>query len=1040
MKSIYSSMLTLLSVAIGITCGAAESRQPGKVAAKPLFRDPVFDGAADPVLCWNRAEKKWFMFYTNRRANVTNAPGVSWVHGTPIGIAESSDSGASWKYRGTADITYGGKGYTYWAPEVIDDGGSYHMFLSVVPGIFTNWNTPRDIVHLTSRDLLKWTYESTLKLSSDRVIDACVMPLPDKTWRLWYNNERDRKSIYYADSRDLFTWADRGKAVGDQPGEGPDVFRWKNRYWMIVDVWDGLGVYSSDDCLKWVRQAKNLLQEPGHGPDDQAKGGHPDAVVSGDRAFLFYFTHPGRYQGAPRGDGYEQRRSSIQVVELELKDGEIICDRDRPTPILLQPMDDRHSQAAETAERPPFLDPAQPVEKRVQDLISRLTLEEKAMLLNHKGTTVERFKIRADQWNQCLNGVKWDRPTTFFPTCIGLAATWNTGLVHEVATVLSDEARAIYNGWKRDPAFPGEHKGLIYRAPVINIGRNPYWGRNHEAWGEDPYLTGRMAVTYVRGLQGDDPRYLKLASTLKHYAVNNVETDRQKLNAVVSERMLREYWLPHFREAVVEGKAQSLMASYNAINGTPNNINHWLLTDVLKNEWGHEGFVVSDLGGVRTMVQGHAAGKMTYVDAVAQSLMAGCDFSDKEFEANIPAAVREGKLTETRLNDALFRVLRTRMRLGEFDPPDLVPYSKISPDIIGCPAHRAISLKAARQSIVLLQNRHSFLPLDKTTLKRIAVLGPLADAIIMNNYSGKAGQTISPLQGIKDRLAPGTEIQCARGCDVAKGGNEGASIDEAAAMARDADVALVFVGTTGAVEHEGRDRKSLGLSGNQEALVKAVFAANPRTVVVQMSAGPLTVPWLKQNLPAMLQAWWPGEEGGHAIADVLLGDVNPAGRLPHTVYASADQVPPLDEYDISKGFTYLYLNGRPLFPFGHGLSYTEFKYANLKVTPKTIPATGTVTVSVEVKNIGKRAGDEVVQLYVHDVASSVKRPVKELRGFDRISLKPGEKQTVTFKLPGEKLAFWDEKTHGFVVEPGAFDVLVGSSSEAIRLQSRMNVN
>ena len=292
--------------------------------------------------------------------------------------------------------------------------------------------------------------------------------------------------------------------------------------------------------------------------------------------------------------------------------------------------------AADAPATDPWRDPKLPVDARVADLISRLTLEEKATLLDHVGPTLERFNLRSDQWNQCLNGVQWDRPTTLFPSCLAMSATWDTNLVYNIATVLSDEARAIYNGWHLNPNAPGQHKGLIYRDPVINIERNPYWGRNHEAWGEDPWLTGRMAVTYVRGLQGDDPHYLKIAATLKHYAVNNVETDRQKLNAVVSERMLREYFLPHFHDAVVEGGAASLMASYNAINGTPNNINHWLLTDVLKGEWRHDGFVVSDLGGVRTMVEGHEQKQMTYEDAVAQSLMAGCDFSDKEFMDNIP--------------------------------------------------------------------------------------------------------------------------------------------------------------------------------------------------------------------------------------------------------------------------------------------------------------------------------------------------------------------------------------------------------------------
>ncbi len=307
-----------------------------KIAPKPLFRDPVYDGAADPVVCRNRQEKKWFMFYTNRRANVPNLPGVSWAHGTPIGIAESSDGGATWSYRGTADIQYGQGEYSYWAPEIVWHNGLYHMFLSYVPGMHTDWSGTRDILHLISKDLLKWKYESTLKLSSDRVIDACVLQMPDGTWRMWYNNETDHKSIYYADSPDLFTWKDGGKVVGDQPGEGPNVFRWENKYWMIVDVWDGQGVYRSDDAVTWTRQKENLLQKGGQGQDDQTRGHHADVVISGDRAYLFYFTHPGRTGEGAEKDGAEQRRSSIQVVELEYKDGCLTCDRNKPTHILLQ--------------------------------------------------------------------------------------------------------------------------------------------------------------------------------------------------------------------------------------------------------------------------------------------------------------------------------------------------------------------------------------------------------------------------------------------------------------------------------------------------------------------------------------------------------------------------------------------------------------------------------------------------------------------------------------------------------------------------------
>ena len=631
--------------------------------------------------------------------------------------------------------------------------------------------------------------------------------------------------------------------------------------------------------------------------------------------------------------------------------------------------------AANTNQPALYLDTNQPVNVRVADLVSRLTLEEKATLLNHIGPTVQRFNIRADQWNQCLNGVQWDRPTTLFPICLAMSATWDTNLVYQTASTLSDEARAIYNIWHLDPNAPGQHKGLIYRDPVINIERNPYWGRNLESWGEDPFLTGRMAVNYVRGLQGDDPHYLKIAATLKHFAVNNVETDRQKLSATVPERILHEYWFPHWRDAVVEGQAQSVMASYNAINGTPNNINHWLLTDVLKNDWGFQGFVVSDLGGVHTMVQGHEKNKMNYEDAVAQSLMAGCDFSDKEFQDNIPAAVRDGKLSEARLDDAVTRLLRTRFRLGEFDPSDSVPYSKISPDVINCDEHRALALKVAQESIVLLKNENNFLPLDKNKIKTIAVLGPLADRLLLNNYNGKPPECVTALQGIKDYVGPDTKVLYGVGGVVSNEPlDKSEELQKAVELARQANVAIVCVGTTSAIEQEGRDRKTLGLTGNQEELVEAVRAANPRTIVVEMSAGPLTVPWIAKNIPAILQAWWPGEEGGHAIADVLFGDVNPAGRLPHTVYASEAQVPPVSDYDVTHGFTYMYLNGAPLFPFGHGLSYTTFEYSDLKSSAKKIPADGVVKIQFDVKNTGSRAGDEVSQLYIHQEKSNVKVP------------------------------------------------------------------
>lgn len=326
-------------VAGAVSSSAKSSNQenrPGKLAPKPLYRDPVYDAPTDPVLCFNITENKWFMFYTARRATEPNTPGVTWVHGSRIGIAESSDDGATWTYRGNAEIDYshGLSEYTYWAPEVIHYDGTYHMYLSFVPGIFTNWNHPREIIHFTSKDMIKWKYESTLDLKSDRVIDACVIQLPNGTWRMWYKDERAKMAISYADSPDLYKWQTQGNAINDRNGEGPKVFHWKGRYWMVADFWRGLGVYTSDDCLNWKPQKNNLLAEPGQHPSEGQRGSHGDIVVGGDRAYLFYFTGYSKESMAP-DDPYAQRRAVIQVVELECKDGELFCDRNKPTYIRL---------------------------------------------------------------------------------------------------------------------------------------------------------------------------------------------------------------------------------------------------------------------------------------------------------------------------------------------------------------------------------------------------------------------------------------------------------------------------------------------------------------------------------------------------------------------------------------------------------------------------------------------------------------------------------------------------------------------------------
>ena len=699
-----------------------------------------------------------------------------------------------------------------------------------------------------------------------------------------------------------------------------------------------------------------------------------------------------------------------------------------------------------------YLDPQQTIENRVKDLMSRLTVVEKATLLD-RTLALPRLNIEANLgWTQGLHGVQWDRPTTMFPQAIALGATWDPALINEVATVVSDEARAIWNEWHTNPDFKGNKLGLCYRSPVVNISRNPYWGRIHEVYSEDPFLMGRIGVAFVKGLQGNDPKYLKVVSTVKHFAVNNIENipeDRHLHDAKVGERWLFEYWLPHFRDCFVEGKAQSVMASYNAINGVDNVRNKYLLTDILKKQWGFEGFVVNDASGVSDMHNKYK-GEMSWEQTVAQSLTGGTDVADAPYGQYIPVAFGMGLIPIERLDDAVSRVMRARFRLGEFDPPAQVPYSKIPFSVVCSPEHRALSLKVSQKSIVLLKNKNNFLPLDKNSIKTIAVIGPHANISFAGGYSGIASNPVTPLAGIFNRANYGTEILYAEGAQIpgrqrpgqvapVSSFNSDEELKKAVEIAKKADVVILYVGSNSSTESEGNDRTKLGLVGNQEELVEAVMKVNPKTIVVEMNAGPLTVPWIKDNVPAIIEAWWAGEEGGNAIADVIFGNVNPGGKMPLTVYASEAQVPPLDEYDISKGFTYMYLKGDPLFAFGHGLSYTTFAYSGLKINSTATTKAGQVNVSLIVKNTGSREGDEVVQLYLHDVACSVVRPIKELRGFQRITLKPGESKTVSITVPADKLAFYDEKTHQFVVEPGAFDVLIGSSSADIRLKGSFNV-
>lgn len=693
---------------------------------------------------------------------------------------------------------------------------------------------------------------------------------------------------------------------------------------------------------------------------------------------------------------------------------------------------------AQNAAVPGFRDSKRPIEDRITDLIGRLTLEEKAQQLNHTNKGLPRLGLPAwGGWNQTLHGVWSKEPTTLFPIPTAMGATWDPELIHSVAVAMSDEGRALYNAKAEGPRTT---HGLVFRSPVINISRDPRWGRIQEVFSEDPYLTGRMAVAYVRGLQGDDINHLKLAATVKHFAVNNVETGRQHLSASVDERNLFEYWLPHWRDAIMEAHAQSVMSSYNAINGTPDAVNHYLLTDILRGKWGFDGFVTDDLGAValltgyrRNETGQHFSEDPVY--AAAMAIKAGNDSDDPEFETNLPLAVKRGLLTEKELDTALRHVLRVGFRLGAFDPPEDSPYSKLEMSVVRSREHLKLSDQLANESMTLLVNRQNFLPLKKGSIHSVAVIGPGGGSDYeTGNYYGTPFRKTSVTQGLQTLLGSEVKVTYEKGAGYVDA-FDAKAVESAVETARRSDVVVLCLGTNLRVEAEGRDRRDLNLPGAQEQLLEAVYAANPKTVLVLMNAGPLAVTWANDHLPAILSAWYPGEGGGDSIARTLFGENNPGGHLPYTVYASLDGVPPQNEYDVSKGYTYMYFKGVPLYPFGHGLSYTTFGYSNLKVTqsgPK-------LTVSFDLKNSGDRAGSEVAQVYTHQRASSTYQPIKSLRAFQRVSLNPGESKTITFEIPVKQLAFYDMKIHDFRVEAGIYDLLVGASSEDIRLRGQTDI-
>ena len=709
------------------------------------------------------------------------------------------------------------------------------------------------------------------------------------------------------------------------------------------------------------------------------------------------------------------------------------------------------------AQTPDYLNQDLPFERRVNDLVGRMTLEEKVSQMKDVAPAIERLGIpEYNWWNEALHGVARSGLATSFPQAIGLAATWDDSLIFQMATVISDEARAKHHEYVRAGSRQ-RYQGLTFWSPNINLFRDPRWGRGQETYGEDPFLTGRLAVQFIRGMQGDDPKYLKTVATVKHFAVHSgPEPERHSFDAVVSERDLRESYLPHFAAGIREGGAYSLMCAYNRVEGKAACGSDMLLEVILRGEWGFSGYVVSDCGAIDDIYLRHKV-VATGAEAAALAVKTGTDLECGRVYTNLVDAVKQGLITEQEIDTAVKRLFLARFKLGMFDSPDRVRWAQIPYGVLDRPAHRELARRVARESIVLLKNAGGVLPLRKD-LATLAVLGPNADQwrMLLGNYNGMPADPVSPLRGIREAVGRGTRVLYARGADLADGfpGTDGPSVPaetlavEAVKAARQADAVVLFLGLTARLEGEemrvelegfrGGDRTRIDLPAAQERLLERIVAVGKPTVLVLLNGSALAVSWAQQHVPAIVEAWYPGQAGGTAIADVLFGDYNPGGRLPVTFYKSVDDLPPFDDYRM-EGRTYRFFKGTPLYPFGYGLSYTSFAYKQLRTSAGTLRADDTLTVRVDVTNTGQREGDEVVQLYVRHLGSRVTRPREDLRGYRRVTLRPGETRTVQFPLVAASLAYWNPDSHRWVVEDEPVEIAVASAAADLRLRRTVRV-
>jgi beta-glucosidase len=703
---------------------------------------------------------------------------------------------------------------------------------------------------------------------------------------------------------------------------------------------------------------------------------------------------------------------------------------------------------------PAYKDERLSFEKRAEDLVSKMTLEEKVNQMVYNAPAIPRLDISSyNWWNEALHGVARAGTATVFAQAIGMAATFDEELIYQVANVISTEGRARYHEFQRSGDH-GIYKGLTFWSPNVNIFRDPRWGRGQETYGEDPYLTGRLGVAFIKGIQGDDPKYLKAAACAKHFAVHSgPESERHSFNAVVSDKDLYETYLPAFKECVKEAKVEGVMGAYNRVNGEPCCGSKTLLKRILQQEWNFSGYITSDCWAIKDFHENHQVTR-TAPESVALAVNNGCDLNCGNMYLNLLIAHQEGLVDEETISKAVTRLMVTRMKLGVFDDSKQVVYTAIPYEKNDCQEHRELALELSKKSLVLLKNSDNLLPLDKTHLKSIAVIGPNANnrKALIGNYYGTASRYVTVLEGINNAVAEHVRINYAEGCHLYKDKVESLAepkdrFAEAVSAAKMSDAVIICLGLDESIEGEegdvsneyaSGDKKHLNLPGMQQGLLEAVYKAGKPVILVLLSGSALAVNWADQHIPAIIQAWYPGAEGGKAIASLLFGEYSPSAKLPVTFYRSTEELPDFKNYSLQNR-TYRYMKNEALYPFGYGLSYTKFAYRDFQLRNEIINVGENLTCIVKVKNVGNYNSEETVQLYLKDVEASVEVPKWQLRGIHKIFLHSGEEKEVQFVLTPRHMALIDNQGK-CILEPGLFEVYIGGSQPDARSQALTGTN